>query len=132
MALACTFSDFARLDKNDIEAVQGMLDSCMSVLLDPVLWSWLIGITVVSVAVGALIGWMKGRTLAGLIWGAALGPIGWFVIAFYPVAETSCPRCGKANPNHAKRCRYCMVDFTRLAQRSVRAEHKDNDSGAGW
>lgn len=132
MALACTYSNFASLDKNDIEAVQSMLDACMAVVLDPVLWSWVIGFTVVSVAVGALIGWMKGRTLLGLIWGAALGPIGWIVIAFYPVAEIGCPRCGKPNSTHAKRCRHCMTDFTRLAKRSARSEHKDNDSGGGW
>ncbi|MHA6203099.1 hypothetical protein ACXU4B_01580 [Dyella soli] len=53
-------------------------------LLALVPWTTLFWWNVVFVAVGALLGWWRGRTVAGLAWSAALGPIGWIVILVQP------------------------------------------------
>lgn len=81
MALECSLSGLSGLDTRDIDAVQKTLDACLAMLLDPVLWAWAIAITIACALIGALIGWAKGRALAGMIWGLVLGPIGWIVIA---------------------------------------------------
>ncbi|WP_233842381.1 hypothetical protein [Dyella sp. 2HG41-7] len=36
------------------------------------------------IAVGALLGWWRGRLLAGVIWAAVLGPIGWIIVLRAP------------------------------------------------
>jgi hypothetical protein len=85
MALACDFPTLATADLADPFAVGELLDACMAVLFDPMLWLWAIGLTVAFGAIGALIGWWRdGRWLAGLAWGLVLGPLGWLVIAFGP------------------------------------------------
>jgi hypothetical protein len=132
MALECNFTALAQLDTTDIDAVRGMLDGCLDVLLDPVLWLWVIVITVVCVAGGALIGWIKGRTLAGLVWGAALGPIGWIVVALSKSKLPECPECGKPNRCDAKVCRHCGLDFRKFAQRTARSGFKGNNGSGGW
>ena len=38
-------------------------------------------------AIGALFGKRKGRQLAGFLWGAILGPIGWLVVFLGPTIE---------------------------------------------
>ncbi|TBR38896.1 MULTISPECIES: hypothetical protein [Dyella] len=40
--------------------------------------------SVVFLVVGAGLGWLRGRTLEGVIWAAILGPIGWVVILLRP------------------------------------------------
>ncbi|HVV95848.1 MAG TPA: hypothetical protein VHC92_01775, partial [Rhodanobacteraceae bacterium] len=94
MALECTLAELGRIDQTDPDAVQALLHQCMSSLLDPTLWEWMLGLTIACAAIGALIGWIKGRWLAGLIWGAALGPIGWIVVALSKSGLRECPECG--------------------------------------
>jgi hypothetical protein len=36
------------------------------------------------IAVGAALGWWRGRLVEGIVWAAALGPIGWVVILAKP------------------------------------------------
>ena len=40
--------------------------------------------SLVFVAVGALLGWWRGRLWAGVIWALALGPIGWIIVLLAP------------------------------------------------
>lgn len=49
-------------------------------LMGMVPWVTLLWWNVVFIAVGALLGWWKGRTVEGIIWAAVLGPIGWIVV----------------------------------------------------
>jgi len=34
--------------------------------------------------VGAVLGWFRGRTVEGIVWAAAFGPIGWIVVLVKP------------------------------------------------
>ena len=132
MATECTLAALNDLDQTDPEAVQALLQTCTGALLDPSLWFWALVITVVCAAVGALIGMVKGRWVAGLVWGAALGPIGWIVIALSRSNLVECPECGRRNVPAAKACRHCGINLQAAARRSVRASLKRNDSGRGW
>ena len=66
-----------------------------------------------------MIGWVKGRWLAGFVWGAALGPIGWIVIALSKAALRECPECGRRNRPDAKVCHYCGIDFRKYAGQTL-------------
>ena len=43
-------------------------------------WAALLWWNLAFVAVGALLGWWRGKLLAGVIWALALGPIGWIIV----------------------------------------------------
>ena len=86
------------LDTADLDAVMRMNEACLAMLLDPVLWGWMLGITAVCILGGALIGWVKGRTLAGIVWAAVLGPIGWIIVALSPSKLPTCPSAARAIP----------------------------------
>ncbi|MGA8278605.1 MAG: hypothetical protein WB784_10460 [Rhodanobacteraceae bacterium] len=79
--LECSLSALAHVDQTDPAAIQRLLDQCVATLLDPTLWAWAVGLNVACALIGALIGWRKGRWVAGFMWGLALGPVGWLVIA---------------------------------------------------
>lgn len=130
--LECTLNSLSQVDQTDPEAMQALLHQCVSALLDPTLWAWAIGLTVICALVGALIGWSKGRWVAGLVWGAALGPIGWLVIALSKSSLRECPECGRRNLPDAKVCRYCGVDFRKLAGQTSRSRLKAQDSSRRW
>lgn len=132
MALECTFAALSNLDTADPDAVQALLNTCVSTLLDPSLWEWAIGITLVCALIGAWIGWIKGRWVAGLIWGAALGPIGWVVTALSKSSLRECPECGHGNRSDAKVCRHCGVHFRRLAGQTTRSRMKAQERSRGW
>lgn len=124
---ACTFAALARLDRNDLDAVQAMLDSCIGILLDVKLWALATGLTLACAAIGAAIGYVKGRWLAGLVWGAALGPIGWVVAVLMRSGLVECPECAARNQPHARRCRRCGVDIATAASRTARSEMRRAD-----
>ncbi|HEY6892658.1 MAG TPA: zinc ribbon domain-containing protein [Rhodanobacteraceae bacterium] len=132
MALECTLASLTKLDRDDIEAVQALLQSCTDTLLNPSLWEWAIVLTLISAAIGALIGRSKGRWLAGLIWGAALGPIGWIVIAVAKREPRECPECGRTNPAGAKVCHGCGIHFQKYASQTTRSRLKAQDRSRGW
>lgn len=132
MALACTFDALANLDQSDPDAVQALMQACTDSLLDPLLWKWAIVITVGCALVGALVGFAKGRWLAGLLWGAALGPIGWLIVALSKSGHPECPECGRSNVPSAKACRHCGVNLRAAASQSARSHARRNDSGRGW
>ncbi len=54
-------------------------------------WTALTVLGVISVAVGALLGWWRGRTTEGVLWALALGPLGWFVVLLRPKAAQPPP-----------------------------------------
>ncbi|MEO7200180.1 MAG: hypothetical protein ABIY56_08200 [Dokdonella sp.] len=132
MALTCDFATLSTLDRSDLDSVQALLDACLSVLLSPVLWAWLIGLTLVCALVGAGIGWVKGRTMAGLLWGVVLGPLGWLIIALSRSNLVECPQCSRTNRSDARVCRHCGVDFRKLEQKTARSELKGGDTRSGW
>ena len=132
MATECTLQALAALDQTDPDAVQGMLQTCTGFLMQPSLWLWALGITIACAAVGAAIGLAKGRWVAGFVWGAALGPIGWIVIALSRSTLVECPECSRRNVPAAKVCRHCGINLQAAVRRSARATMKRNDSGRGW
>ncbi|OZB58204.1 MAG: hypothetical protein B7X39_17400 [Lysobacterales bacterium 14-68-21] len=56
-------------------------------------WAALTWWTLFFVAVGAALGWWRGRTGAGVVWALLLGPIGWWVVWRLPP-----PSRGRAPP----------------------------------
>ena len=132
MSLSECISAFTGTDLSDPDAVQIVLQSCTQALLDPGLWAWAIGLNLVCAVVGALIGFAKGRWLAGLLWGAVLGPIGWIVIAFSKSGFVECGECSGRNGPDAKVCRHCGINLRTAAMQSRRSIMKRNDSGRGW
>ncbi|MCK9539773.1 hypothetical protein [Dokdonella sp.] len=119
-------------DLADPEAAQQAVQTCTRALLDANLWAWALGITVFCAAVGALIGYVRGRWLVGLAWGAALGPIGWLVMLLTSSQRVECPACSRGNPPGARSCRHCGVNLQAAARASARATNKRIDSGRGW
>lgn len=81
MSVECSLEAYAGLDPEDLDATREILDACLSVLLAPELWWWMIGLSLFFVLVGAAIGYAKGRVVAGVVWSAVLGPFGWLVVA---------------------------------------------------
>ena len=132
MALECSLSALTNLDQTDPDAVQALLQTCAGALSSPTLWAWALGITVACALVGAFIGMAKGRWLAGLVWGAALGPIGWLIVLFSKSSLPECRECGRPNATSAKACRHCGINLRAAALKSERARLKSNDSGRGW
>jgi DNA-directed RNA polymerase subunit RPC12/RpoP len=69
--------------------------------------------------VGGLIGERKGRSGAGFIFGALLGPIGWLIIAVGPDIKAEqaalharkCPACMGSVPDGARKCMHCGEDL---------------------
>lgn len=132
MDAGCTFTALSSVNTADPVAVQALLQSCTERLLAPSTWAFALGVTAACGAIGALVGWTKGRAGPGLVWGLVLGPIGWLVVALQPGRLPLCPECGRPNRARAKRCRNCGVDFARLARRTPRADLKASERRPGW
>ena len=49
-------------------------------LLNLMPWAAMFWWNLLFIAVGALLGWWRGRTGEGIVWALVLGPIGWVVI----------------------------------------------------
>ncbi len=53
-------------------------------LLNMVPWAAMFWWNLLFVAVGALLGWWRGRLLESIAWAWVLGPVGWVVILLKP------------------------------------------------
>lgn len=53
-------------------------------LLNMLPWAAMFWWSLLFVAVGALLGWWRGRLFEGIVWAWVLGPIGWIVILARP------------------------------------------------
>ncbi|OOG56780.1 hypothetical protein [Rhodanobacter sp. C03] len=53
-------------------------------LLNMLPWAAMFWWNLLFIAVGALLGWWRGRTAEGIVWALVLGPIGWAVILAKP------------------------------------------------
>ena len=97
------------LQSADPDEQMQTLDACFAVLTDPTLWYWLIGFTVVSALVGALIGKYKNAVVRDTLLGLALGPIGWGISLLLPKATPKplCRACGKPVDSGDRHCRHC-------------------------
>lgn len=67
----------------DLDAPGAFWHVCLN-LWAMVPWAALFWWNLVFVAVGALLGWWRGRLWEGVAWAWFLGPIGWLVICFRP------------------------------------------------
>jgi predicted amidophosphoribosyltransferase len=70
--------------------------------------------------------------VAGVVWAAVLGPIGWIVVALGKSKLPLCPECGKGNHTGAKSCRHCGVDLRKAVRRTARSRLKGADSDVRW
>ncbi len=64
-------------------------------------------IVIFTLAIGAAIGKIKGRPVAGAIWGLLLGPIGWVVVLIGPHMGPKCKACGGVIEKNAIKCKHC-------------------------
>jgi len=53
-------------------------------LLNMLPWAAMFWWNLLFIAVGALLGWWRGRMGEGIVWALVLGPIGWIVILARP------------------------------------------------
>jgi hypothetical protein len=58
-------------------------------LLNMLPWAAMFWWNLLFIAVGALLGWWRGRTGEGIVWALVLGPIGWIVILARPRPKPS-------------------------------------------
>jgi hypothetical protein len=107
--MACDFSALANIDTDDPDQALALAQQCESVLTDPNLWMWAVGLTVVGAVVGALIGRRKNTVLRDALLGATLGPIGWIISVFLPAPKPRpvCPACARAVDASDAHCRNC-------------------------
>jgi hypothetical protein len=63
----------------DLDAPDAFLHIFLN-LMGMVPWTALFWWNLLFVAVGALLGWWRGRLAAGIVWAFALGPIGWIAV----------------------------------------------------
>jgi hypothetical protein len=65
----------------------------------------------VGALIGALVGLSKHRLLAGAVWGAILGPVGWLIVAIGPDEAQRrakrCPHCLGLLPVRQPECAHC-------------------------
>jgi hypothetical protein len=107
--MGCDFSSLANIDPADPEQANALLQQCTAALTDPSLWLWVIVLTIVCAAVGALIGKYKNAIVRDAILGAALGPIGWIISLCLPPAKPKpvCPACKRLVDAGDAHCRHC-------------------------
>ena len=63
--------------------------------------------------VGGLLGKSRGRTAAGALFGAFLGPIGWLITVLLPAEGRKCPECLGVVPDGARRCKHCGAELVK-------------------
>ncbi len=82
-----------------------------------------IGGALVFGLLGLALGSGKGNSLAGLFWGALLGPIGLVIVALLSPNEQAliqsgqkrkCVRCGELIQPDALICRFCGLQYTKV------------------
>lgn len=70
-------------------------------------WWLLFWLSLLFIAVGGLIGWIRGSFWRDVGLAAALGPLGWVVSFLLPPPSRPCTACRKLNPVAALRCMRC-------------------------
>jgi len=118
MPMRCLKS-MINFDPGNPDTGQEVLESCIAMLLNPRVWLWATAITLACSGIGMLIGWFKGRWMPGLVWGTALGPIGWVVVAMQKSSLNRCPGCATPNRNGGYACRECGMNLTGLQKQRV-------------
>ncbi len=99
---------------------------------DPPLWALLAaGWVLVGALVGAAVGWWRNRLLQGTFAGAALGPIGWWVVGSMPGRFRECPACSRALRVQLRTCSHCGADVVRAEHRSARSSLKRKEASKG-
>ena len=66
----------------------------------------------ISLLIGGLIGAVKQRPLAGVIYALLLGPVGWLIVAIVPGGGKKCPRCAEVVKREAQVCKHCQANLT--------------------
>lgn len=83
----------------------------------------------VASVVGLFMGLRKGQGLRGFVFGAVLGPLGWFLATRWDSKGKSCAECGGINPGNPRLCRHCGINLRVAAQRSERSRIRGGSDG---
>jgi hypothetical protein len=108
--MTCDFAALSKVQESgDPDQTLELLNECTAALLDPTVWYWAIGFTVVCAVVGALIGRRKNAIVRDTLLGLALGPIGWAISLLLPAVKPKpvCPACKLVVEVGDKHCRHC-------------------------
>jgi hypothetical protein len=91
---------------------------------------YLLGMAIASL-VGAAVGQLRGRILAGFLFGGLLGPVGWLLVAIgpnYSKDVRKCPFCSEFVKSAANICKHCGKSLsvsTAFTRESVRLSDDD-------
>jgi hypothetical protein len=112
--MSCDLDALNSIDADDPDSLNALMQQCTSMLFSPELWLWGIAFTVVGAIGGALIGRYKKAVVRDALLGAALGPIGWVISAFLPVAKPPvvCPACKRVVGPADVHCKFCGARVT--------------------
>jgi len=75
----------------------------------------------VAAVIGLVLGLRKGRGIKGAVFGAILGPIGWYLIGRWDARGKSCAECGGINPGNPRICRHCGINLLAAEKRTERS-----------
>jgi hypothetical protein len=86
----------------------------------------------VGASIGAALGWWgRNRFLRGALLGAALGPLGWWLLWRAPGAWAECAACSRPARVQARTCPHCGASREHRVGRSTRSQLKGVERARG-
>jgi predicted nucleic acid-binding Zn ribbon protein len=85
----------------------------------------------IGALVGCALGWLRNRTIAGLILGVTLGPIGWIATLVLTPHFRECPLCSANIRVQVRICNRCGADLAKVDARSSRSNFKNAMTAKG-
>jgi predicted RNA-binding Zn-ribbon protein involved in translation (DUF1610 family) len=94
--------------------------------------SWALAWVLTGALVGAAVGFARDRLLRGLVLGALLGPIGWYLVARSRSAQVECPGCSRLISARALVCPRCGTNVRDANVRSSRSTLRRAEQRGPW
>ena len=94
--------------------------------------SWALAWAVTGALIGTAVGFARDRLLRGLVLGALLGPIGWYLVARSRSAQVECPGCSRLISARALVCPQCGTNVRDANGRSSRSTLRRTGHQGPW